>query len=68
MGTELERRQGGEQKFVPSRVAEEELCACSNTLRRWADAGLLPYYRTPGGQRRYDVGTFLARLRQDPRV
>ncbi len=23
------------------------------TVRRWADAGHLPYYRTPGGQRRF---------------
>jgi len=24
-----------------------------STLRRWSDAGELPSYRTPGGQRRY---------------
>jgi excisionase family DNA binding protein len=26
-----------------------------NTLRRWADAGALPTYRTPGNQRRFKV-------------
>ena len=24
-----------------------------STVRRWSDAGVLPSYRTPGGQRRY---------------
>ena len=25
-----------------------------STVRRWSDAGVLPSYRTPGGQRRYN--------------
>jgi putative resolvase len=35
------------------------------TVRRWADAGHLASYRTPGGQRRFnpaDVDSFLTRL------
>jgi excisionase family DNA binding protein len=37
------------------------------TLRRWADAGEVPYIRTPGGRRRFalpDLQRFLDRLRQ----
>jgi excisionase family DNA binding protein len=25
-----------------------------STVRRWSDSGVLPSYRTPGGQRRYN--------------
>jgi excisionase family DNA binding protein len=25
------------------------------SLRKWSNQGLVPVYRTPGGQRRYDV-------------
>jgi len=32
-------------------------------LRRWSDAGVLPSYRTPGGQRRYSREQLEAFLR-----
>lgn len=35
----------------------------TETVAAWADAGKLPHFRTPGGQRRYrlaDVEEFLA--------
>jgi excisionase family DNA binding protein len=38
-----------------------------STVRRWSDAGVLPSYRTPGGQRRYSreqLDLFLASLRR----
>jgi len=38
-----------------------------STVRRWSDAGVLPSYRTPGGQRRYSrdqLETFLQSLRR----
>jgi len=37
------------------------------TVRRWADAGHLDYYRTPGGQRRFSreqLESFMASMRQ----
>jgi excisionase family DNA binding protein len=38
-----------------------------STVRRWSDAGVLPSYRTPGGQRRYSrtqLDAFLASLQR----
>jgi len=37
------------------------------TVRRWADAGHLDYYRTPGGQRRFSreqLDRFVASMQQ----
>lgn len=37
------------------------------TIRRWANAGHLDYYRTPGGQRRFSrdqLERFMASMRQ----
>jgi len=38
-----------------------------STVRRWSDAGVLPTYRTPGGQRRYsraEVEQFVTSLQE----
>jgi excisionase family DNA binding protein len=38
-----------------------------STLRRWSNAGVLPCYRTPGGQRRFSreqIESFLESLEQ----
>jgi excisionase family DNA binding protein len=43
-----------------------ELGVSVGTVRRWADSGDLPSFRTPGGQRRFDreeVAAFLRALR-----
>ena len=45
--------------YVPSREAERLLGVCANTLRKWADAGEINHIKTPFGQRRYDVETFI---------
>lgn len=37
------------------------------SLRKWSDQGLVPVYRTPGGQRRYssgDLDSFIDSMRQ----
>jgi excisionase family DNA binding protein len=41
------------------------------SLRNWSDRGLVPFYRTPGGQRRYeivDLDRFIDSMRQPARV
>lgn len=35
--------------------AARELGVSLGTVRRWADMGYLPSFRTPGGQRRFSV-------------
>lgn len=45
--------------YVPSRQAEKSLGVCANTLRRWADEDRISYIRTPSGQRRYDIDSYL---------
>lgn len=35
--------------------AAEYLGVSASSLRAWSDAGRVPVYRTPGGQRRYKV-------------
>lgn len=42
-----------------TRVACRMLGCHANTLRKWADEGKIATIRTPGGYRRYDVGSFL---------
>jgi excisionase family DNA binding protein len=41
------------------------------SLRKWSNDGLVPVYRTPGGQRRYsieDLDQFMRSMRQPGRV
>jgi excisionase family DNA binding protein len=40
------------------------------SLRNWSNEGLVPVYRTPGGQRRFstdDLDEFISSMRQPPR-
>jgi putative resolvase len=49
--------------------AAEFLGVSPASVRKWSDAGLLPAYRTPGGQRRYeleDLTEFRSSLREPP--
>ncbi|HSD82159.1 MAG TPA: helix-turn-helix domain-containing protein [Solirubrobacteraceae bacterium] len=50
--------------------AARHLGVSLSTIRRWSDAGHLPGYRTPGGQRRFtaeQLDAFLESLRPRPR-
>ena len=43
------------------------LVVSAASLRTWSDKGLVPSYRTPGGQRRYsrdDLDRFIESMRQ----
>ncbi len=51
--------------YLPSRKAAERLGLHPQTLRRYARQGKIPFYRNFGGQRLYDVDTFL-RGQTDP--
>jgi excisionase family DNA binding protein len=55
------------QRFYNVSEAAEFLGVSAASLRKWSDQGLVPVYRTPGGQRRYspeDLEQFLASMRQ----
>ncbi|HSS11653.1 MAG TPA: helix-turn-helix domain-containing protein [Acidimicrobiales bacterium] len=38
---------------LPTSAAAKILGVHPDTLARWADEGKVPYWRTPGGQRRF---------------
>jgi predicted site-specific integrase-resolvase len=46
-------------QFITTKEAKKTLQVCEYTLRRWADSGLFPSIRTPGGQRLYNIQQFL---------
>jgi predicted site-specific integrase-resolvase len=48
-------------EFLTSRDAVKALGVHPCSLRKWADAGLINYVRTPGGDRRYNVNNFINR-------
>lgn len=43
--------------YVTPAIAKETLGVSLQTLRRWAKAGKIKHFRTPGGQFRYDLGS-----------
>lgn len=47
--------------YLPLRKAVAELGLTANTLRKYADDGLIPVLRNAGGQRLFDVDTYLRR-------
>ena len=58
------------QRFLNVSEAAGHLGVSAASLRKWSDQGLVPVYRTPGGQRRYaleDLEGFLASMRQPNR-
>lgn len=55
------------QRFMNVSEAAGFLGVSAASLRKWSDDGLVPVYRTPGGQRRYapgDLEEFLSSMRQ----
>jgi excisionase family DNA binding protein len=54
--TESPGLKGGPSRWVTLGQACEILGVDESTLRRWADAGRLRVYRTPGGHRRFSLG------------
>ncbi len=54
-------------RFLNVSEAAAHLGVSAASLRKWSDQGLVPVYRTPGGQRRYsldDLERFLSSMRQ----
>ena len=43
--------------YVTPAIAKETLNVSLATLRRWAKAGKIKHFRTPGGQFRYDLAS-----------
>ena len=54
--------------FVNTRGAVRELGLHPNTLRKYADTGIIPTIRTPSGRRMYDVGAYLGKQQGAHRV
>ena len=54
-------------RFLNVSEAADVLGVSAASLRKWSDEGLVPVYRTPGGQRRFsakDLDAFLDSMRQ----
>ena len=54
-------------RFLNVSEAADFLGVSAASLRKWSDEGLVPVYRTPGGQRRFSAGdleAFLDSMRQ----
>ena len=54
-------------KLLNVSEAADYLSVSAASLRKWSDDGLVPVYRTPGGQRRYsleDLEDFITSMRQ----
>jgi excisionase family DNA binding protein len=55
------------EKLLSVGEAAELLGVSAASLRKWSDQGLVPVYRTPGGQRRYspaDLQRFIESMRE----
>jgi excisionase family DNA binding protein len=57
------------EKLLSVGEAAEFLGVSAASLRKWSDQGLVPVYRTPGGQRRYspaELQRFIESMRESP--
>ena len=50
--------------YINTREAVHSLGVHPNTLRNWANANKIKYIKTPSGQRRYDVDSFLGERKE----
>ena len=55
-------------QYPPSRQAAKILGLHPHTLRRYADAGIIPSIRTQSGQRRYDVQSYLGKSKNSTTI
>jgi putative resolvase len=49
--------------YITTREAKKALGVCEDTLRRWADSGLFPSIRSPGGKRLYNITEYIKQQR-----
>ena len=56
------------RQYLPSRQAAKSLGLHPHTLRRYADAGIIPSIRTQSGQRRYDVRSYLGKSKNSTTI
>ena len=50
--------------YVTTREAKKIIGVNEDTLRKWADNGLFPSIKTPGGHRLYSINQFLNRTEE----
>lgn len=63
MATEIIEELASDEEWLPLSKAAVLLGVHSMTLRRWSDSGRFPYYRTPGGHRRFaqaDIAAYIS--------
>jgi excisionase family DNA binding protein len=64
MSNEIILDVSNEEEWLPLSRAAVLLGVHSMTLRRWSDSGRFPYYRTPGGHRRFALADIEAYILQ----
>jgi len=65
LGLFVMRKQPVGRRVLRSSEVAEMFAVSEYTIGRWADAGLIPSFRTPGGQRRFyadDIANAIAAL------
>ena len=67
MAIEIVQEISNDEEWLSLSRAAALLGVHSMTLRRWSDSGRFPYYRTPGGHRRFalaDIESYIARQKE----
>lgn len=55
-------------RLVSTRVVADALAVTEHTVRQYARDGVIPFVRTPGGHRRYELAAVLDALATRPRA